>query len=149
MTFESLLNNLVLGIVSGVIASIVVLLADRYWNNKKIKKSLKIIEGVYEHFDENRNLIPSCNSKFIYVKDGKFIIKTSTGYGNWIGEVRFDKDILSTGAGTFKYENKDEAGFINLQMFNNNKNVIEIAVYPFTLTHYSQKRNFYILRKTN
>ena len=144
---ESNLNNFLIGLISGIVASIFVLFLDRRLNEQRIKKQFIDLEGTYNHYDENRNLISDCSSKFKYVGRGKFSIDSSTPYGDWQGEVRFDQELEIFGSGSFKYTKKDEAGLMQLQIFRNTPEGIELAIYPFTLTHTFQKRNFYIIKK--
>lgn len=144
---NNLLSNIVTGIVSGIIASVIVLIVDRLLIEYRIRKQFHNLEGNYIHLSSMREEIIGCTSKFKYNKRGKFLIETKTPYGGWRGEIKFYEDFGIFGSGSFKYLDKDEGGLIHLQIFSKEGNNFEIAVYPTTLTHLEQKRNFYILKK--
>ena len=107
----------------------------------KLKKTFKYLEGSYQHTGEN--VRPNCFSNLEYSKGGKFLIKTTTEYGNWEGRIVMDIDLPHYGSGLFNYEEKQEDGLLNIIVKDKN----HIYVFPSTLTHEVQRINFYILER--
>lgn len=139
---DSQFTSIILGIMTGVIASILTLFGHNFIIELRLRKMFKYLEGKYEHLVGNeikKNVLTNIK----YIRGGKLYLDTKTNYGNWNCRIRMDKDISNMGGGAFNYENKDEGGFMNI--FVKDKN--SIYVFPFTLTHTIQKVNFYILKK--
>jgi len=139
--WDTSLSTFVSGLIIGILASIFVLIGDRYCKEMKLKKTFKYLEGSYQHTGEN--VRPNCFSNLEYKKGGKFLIKTTTKYGNWEGRIVMDIDLPHYGSGLFNYEGKQEDGLLNIIV----KDKKHIYVFPSTLTHEAQRINFYILER--
>lgn len=139
--WDYILSTFVSGLIIGILASIFVLIGDRYCKEMKLKKTFKYLEGSYQHTGEN--VRPNCFSNLEYSKGGKFLIKTTTEYGNWEGRIVMDIDLPHYGSGLFNYEGKQEDGLLNIIVKDKN----HIYVFPSILTHEVQRINFYILER--
>lgn len=131
-----------LGVLSGIIASIILLVFKNIIDEIGLKKKFKNLEGEYGHFVE-REIKKGCKTKIKYYKGGKLLFNTTTEYGNWNARIIMDKDIPQIGGGAFYYEDKEERGFMQISVQDENV----IYIFPFTLTHTTQKINFYFLKR--
>ncbi len=139
---NNLITSIIIGILTGLVASILTLIGHNYFIEHSLKKRFKYLEGEYEHL-VNNEIRQNSRTNIKYHKGAKLFLESKTNYGNWNCLIKMDKDIINIGGGAFNYEWKDEGGFINIILRDENT----IYIFPYTLTHNVQKVSFYILRR--
>lgn len=141
---NDLFTSILLGILTGVIASILTLVVHNLIIENRLINKFRYLEGKYEHL-VNNEIKQDYITNIKYYKGGKLVFDTKTKYGNWNARIIMDTNIPNIGGGAFNYENKDEGGFMNISVKDENS----IYIFPFTLTHREQKVDFYILKRVN
>jgi hypothetical protein len=98
----------IVGVVSGIVASVIVLLVDRRRAEAGLRQRFRALAGTYQHFNLANSPCPHGDSvattELSYVGNATFDAATQTDYGNWHGQVKMDPDLPSQGAGTFTYD---------------------------------------------
>jgi hypothetical protein len=124
----------------GIIASKLAVIWDHHDREKRLKAEFAKLEGEWDHLNKARNKIEGATTKIVYERDGKLRIASTTQYGKWNGRIVMDPAMPEYGGGMFQYEGKDESGL--LQIIVKSPDLIYVA--PATITHETQKTNFYI-----
>lgn len=136
------LISILISLMLGIIASICTLTVTFLFNENRLRKKFKYLEGEYYHFVDQQKK-ESSTTKISYKSGGKLLFQSNTPYGKWEALLLMDKNSKSHGGGIFNYENKSEGGFLHILV----KDMDNIYTFPYTLTHTSQKINFYILKR--
>ncbi len=93
---------------SGVIASAIVLVADRARTKERLRRNFKAIEGTYMHYNLKNEPVPNGNdvatTHVKYVGEAKFEVSSTTSQGQWQGRIKMDDFGSDHGGGTFTYD---------------------------------------------
>lgn len=131
--------TIITGIISGIIAWILTLL----WTASIQRRKFEYLSGKWIHLDRTQKPISESFSKIKYAGGGKLEVFSNTKHGKWNGRIVMDDDMPNYGGGMFQYEEKNESGL--LQFIVQSQDLIHVA--PTTITHDTQKTNFYILKR--
>ena len=112
MTNLELVQNLAIGIVGGVIASVLALLGDRQLHRRTIEKRLRSIAGDYAIIaDTPRRDTSKERIEIRLIAGRRFSINASEGpVGDWSGRFIVSADSLNVAHGTYHYPGTTDWG---------------------------------------
>lgn len=105
--------NVLVAVVTGVLASLLTLLIDRKSRAGEVAKKVKLLEGTYDHVALNGTVCTlvrggNARTSLTHLENGYFSVRSHTDYCDWSGRLRIDPDMPTYGAGTFEYDDPDK-----------------------------------------
>ncbi|MEN6430576.1 MAG: hypothetical protein ABFC80_07030, partial [Coriobacteriales bacterium] len=97
-----------IGVLSGVVASVIVLVVDRRRAEKLLRHRFESLQGDYEHVNLAGEPVPNGSDVAMttlrYVGNATFDVSADTRRGRWSGHIKMDPILPDHGTGTFTYE---------------------------------------------
>ena len=112
MTTIELFQNLLIGIVGGVIASVLTLLGDRWLHRAAVNRRLRLIAGDYAIVTIAPQRDTSAERVIIRQVDGRrfSIVATGGPTGDWNGDFIVREDFFDVAHGVYRYPGSTDWG---------------------------------------
>lgn len=112
MTTPDILANLAIGIIGGIIASVLTLLGDRWLRRSTINRRLRRIAGDYTIVTIAPRRDTSAERVIIRQVDGRRFSITAVGgpTGDWAGDFVVREDFFDVGYGIYRYPGSTDWG---------------------------------------
>lgn len=114
------LADFFMSVIGGVVASVIVLVADRARTKTRLRRNFKPIEGTYVHYNLNNEPVPNGNdvatTQVKHVGDATFEVSSTTSLGQWQGRIKMDDFGSDHGVGNFTYD-EESIGSGKLEIF--------------------------------
>ncbi len=136
-------GNVLAGLLSGLVSGFMVLALAFWWKEHRLRRRFIFLEGRWQHLDKEHELVPGATTTLRYRSSATLHVSSDTRYGRWTGRVFMDENMPEHGGGTFQYDGKDESGLLTIVVQGRDL----IHVFPQTLTHKTQKTDFYIWKR--
>jgi len=139
--------SLWIGVGASLVASIIWYILFFWWRSFKTKVRLRGIQGKYDHYWLNNELVQQNYSMINFESPNILHFQTSSTKGhNWNGKVVMNELIPTTGSGYFEYDypDKESWGTINIHIKTNK----DILVHSTHKENVEEKSLSYVMKKS-
>jgi hypothetical protein len=143
MIWTNFIVPIAVGVISGILATVLYTWNARRRAESSLRKRFAFLEGRWEHVHRDGSVFPNAYTTITYDGSAVFTLGSTTPYGDWTGRLAMNPEMPNLGSGVFQYPDKDESG--SLQIVVKGPSLIHVA--PDTITHATQKTDFYMWRK--
>jgi hypothetical protein len=141
---------LLIGLASGVPASLLALGIDRWLTERELRRAFAPLAGAYmQHRLDGQPILgangSASTSSITYGRNGTLSIRSHTDYGDWGGHIRMDPISREFGSGTFIYDEAQRGtGLIQLVVLDPRDGIL---VHSTALSHVGLPPDAYMLKR--
>ena len=143
MIWTDFIVPIVVGIVSGILATLLYTKVADWRAEKKLRETFAFLSGRWEHLTRDQEVITNSVTQISYIGRAVISLDSQTTHGRWSCRIVMNSEMPNLGGGVFQYADLDESG--SFQIVVKSPKLIHVA--PVTITHEEQKTDFYMWRK--